>query len=278
VAANARPIRLIVRSRAAVYGQYAGYAYVIGGTPAESLRDTLPTPGPTLVLTKGEPVAVTIVNQSHEEAAIHWHGIELASFPDGVPGWSGMGRTTLPMIAAHDSLTVRFTPPRAGTFIFHSQSNEFQQIGSGLYGAIVVVEPGTTRDPETDRVLMLSDDGPTINFLRPPPPALLNGRPLSEPVVLRAGVGHRLRLINIRTDYVASMSLMDGTTMLAWKVLAKDGADLPVQSVRPATLQLSPGETYDVEVAPHAAGDLTLRLGAPTSPGTPPVDVALQIR
>ena len=46
-------------------------------------------------------------------------------------------------------------------------------------------------------------------------------------------------------------SLMDGATLLDWKVLAKDGADLPSQVVRPATLWLSPGETYDVEVAPR---------------------------
>ena len=75
----------------------------------------------------------TIVNRSHDQAAIHWHGIELESFPDGVPDWSGAGRTTLPMIAPHDSLTVRFTPPRAGTFIYHSHANE---IAADLVGAV----------------------------------------------------------------------------------------------------------------------------------------------
>jgi FtsP/CotA-like multicopper oxidase with cupredoxin domain len=277
-AATARPIRIIVRSRAAVYGRYAGYAYVIGGSPEEQIQDSLPTPGPTLVLTRGEPVAITIVNQSHEDAAIHWHGIELQSFPDGVPGWSGMGRNTLPMVAAHDSLTVRFTPPRAGTFIFHSHSNEFQQIGSGLYGALVVVEPGAPRDPETDRVMLLSDDGPTVSFLTPPPAALLNGRPLAEPVVLRAGVSHRLRLINIRTDYLMTVGLADSSGTLSWTVLAKDGADLPSPSVRPATLQLAPGETYDVEVAARPAGDLKLHLTMPTFDNVPPADVAVQVR
>lgn len=273
-----RRIRLLVRSRASVYGNYAGYAYVIGGTPEEGIHDSLPTPGPTLVLTRGEPVAITIVNQSHEEAAVHWHGIELESFPDGVPGFSGMGRTTLPMVPAHDSLTVRFTPPRAGTFMFHSHSNEFQQIGSGLYGALVVVDSGTTRDAETDRVLLISDDGPTVSFLVPPPAALLNGRPLSEPVKLRTGVAHRLRLINIRTDYLMTVALADSGGPLNWKVLAKDGADLPSQVVRPATLEIAPGETYDVELPSHAVGDLRLRLTLPTIPNVPPADVAIQVR
>jgi FtsP/CotA-like multicopper oxidase with cupredoxin domain len=189
-----------------------------------------------------------------------------------------MGRTTLPMVPAHDSLTVRFTPPRAGTFIFHSHSNEFQQIGSGLYGALVVVDSGTTRDAETDRVLLISDDGPTVSFLVPPPAALLNGRPLSEPVKLRTGVAHRLRLIKIRTDYLMTVALADSGGPLNWKVLAKDGADLPSQVVRPATLEIAPGETYDVELPSHAIGDLRLRLTLPTIPNVAPADVAVQVR
>jgi FtsP/CotA-like multicopper oxidase with cupredoxin domain len=73
----ARPIRLLVRSRASVYGNYVGYSFVLGGSPAEAVADSMPVPGPVLSLVRGEPVAVTIVNRSHDEAAIHWHGIEL---------------------------------------------------------------------------------------------------------------------------------------------------------------------------------------------------------
>ncbi|HTE46094.1 MAG TPA: multicopper oxidase domain-containing protein [Gemmatimonadaceae bacterium] len=78
----------------------------------------MPVPGPVLELTRGERVAINIVNRSHDKAAIHWHGIELESFPDGVPGWSGAGNHVLPMIAPGDSFTVRFTPTRAGTFMY----------------------------------------------------------------------------------------------------------------------------------------------------------------
>ena len=42
---------------------------------------------------------------------------------------------------------------RAGTFMYHSHSNEMQQISSGLYGAIVVNEPGVKRDTLHDKVL-----------------------------------------------------------------------------------------------------------------------------
>jgi manganese oxidase len=277
---EARPIRLLVRSRPSVYGDYVGYAYVLGGSPAEADPNALPIPGPILELTRGQPVAVTIVNQAHEGAAIHWHGIELQSFPDGVPGWSGQGKQTLPMVAPGESLTVRFTPPRAGTFMYHSHSNEFQQIGSGLYGAIVVREPGAVRDAETDRVLLFSDDGPTINFLKPPPPGLLNGRALTDTLVLAAGVPHRLRLINIRTDYILNLMLQDGDKPLQWKVVAKDGADLPPAHVmtRPATVMMAPGEINDVELPALAAGVLGLKVKLVNFDRETPVVVPVVVR
>ena len=256
----ARPIRLLIRSRASIYGDYVGYAYVLGGSPEERDPDAMPKPGPLLTLKKDQPVAINIVNRSHEPAAIHWHGIELESFPDGVPGWSGYGGRTLPMILAGDSLTVRFTPPRAGTFMYHSHFNENQQISSGLYGAIVVVDPARPRDGETDRIMLFSDNGPTVNFLKPPPPTLLNGRAVSDTIELRAGTSYRFRLINIRTDYLLALGIFEGASPLEWRIVAKDGADLPAHQVRtmPARIDhLAPGEIVDVEFTPRASGLLT---------------------
>ena len=257
----ARPIRLLVRSRASVYGKYVGYSFVLGGSPAEAVADSMPVPGPVLSLVRGEPVAVTIVNRSHDEAAIHWHGIELESFPDGVPNWSGTGRSTLPMIAPHESLTVRFTPPRAGTFIYHSHSNEYQQISSGLYGALIVTEPGQVRDEKRDKIVLFSDAGPSLSFLKPPAGTLVNGRVEAAPLELEAGVPTRIRLINIRTDFILDLTLLSGETPAQWRVLAKDGADLAANQAtsRSAELKMSPGSTYDVEVTAAAGAALRLR-------------------
>jgi manganese oxidase len=260
-----RPIRLLIRSRTGVYGENPGYAYVLGGSAEERDPDALPLPGPTLVLEKGEPVAITIINQAHEPAAVHWHGIELESYPDGVPGWSGEGDRILPAIAAGDSLTVRFTPPRAGTFMYHSHFNEMQQISSGLYGAIVVLEPGERFDPETDRVLVFSDGGPWISFTldSPVPPTFLNGRADPEPLYLRAGTTYRVRLINILTESSARVTLLDGQQPVEWRALAKDGADLPpwLATPRPARLLFFPGEIHDYEFTPTTAADLVLGFG-----------------
>jgi FtsP/CotA-like multicopper oxidase with cupredoxin domain len=214
---------------------------------------------------------------------VHWHGIELESFPDGVPGWSGSGRSVLDPVAPGDSLTVRFTPPRAGTFMYHSHFDELDQISAGLYGAIVVVERGQIYDADRDRVLLFSDAGPTTNVIRGPfPPALLNGREHPAPIELDAGATYRFRLINIRTDYMVALSLTRKGKPAEWRVVAKDGADLPASqaTVRPAALTFAAGEIYDVEFTPHEAGALALRFGLPPSPRSsqPPTEVAVRVR
>ncbi|HXH81607.1 MAG TPA: multicopper oxidase domain-containing protein, partial [Candidatus Tectomicrobia bacterium] len=284
-----RPIRLLVRSRPAAPGAPPRYAYVLGGSPEERRPDALPAPGPTLVLEKNQPVAITIVNRSHEPAAVHWHGIELESWPDGVPGWSGWGDKVLPAIPPGDSLTVRFTPPRAGTFMYHSHFNEHHQITHGLYGAIVVLEPGQRYDPERDRVLLVSDEGPTINlangpFARP----MLNGRADPAPIELRAGVTYRFRFINIRTHFLVALALLDGERPVTWRRVAKDGADLPASQAvtAPARLVFGVGEIHDVEFTPRAAGELTLEMGFPPTirpdgtpaPFPPPARIPVRVR
>lgn len=266
-----RNMRMLIRSKANVYGKYVGYSFILGGTPAERDPQTMQTPGPVLELTRGERVAFTIVNQSHEGAAIHWHGIELENYADGVPDVSGDSGHVLPMIQPGDSLTVSYTPPRSGTFLYHSHSNEFQQISSGLYGALLVRDPGPARDTTVDKVFVLSDNGPTINLVDPStwPGPLFNGQSKPQPIELRAGVTTRLRLINIRSDLGMLVSLMDGDHPAMWRVVAKDGFTRPVSQAqrRPSIVAIGSGETYDVEVTPQS-GSLALayRLAAPVPP------------
>ncbi len=264
--AEARRLRLLIRSRPDVYGENPGYAYVLGGSPEERDPDALPLPGPTLVLTRGERVAINLVNDSHEPAAVHWHGIELESYADGVPGWSGEGDRILPAIPAGDSLTVRFTPPRAGTFMYHSHFNEMQQTSSGLYGPIVVLEPGEVFDPKRDRVLVFSDGGPWSSFTpgdSEAPPTFLNGRADPQPLQLEAGTTYRFRLVNILTETRLRVALLRGEEPVLWRAVAKDGAQLPPElaAVRPARLTFLPGEIHDFEFTPAQVGELTLGFG-----------------
>src|SRR5688572_1576509 len=275
---DARSMRLLIRSRPNAFGDQPAYAYVLGGSPQEADPSALPIPGPTLVLEKDQQVAITLVNRTHELAAVHWHGIELESFPDGVPGWSGSPKQLLQPIPVGDSLTVRFTPPRAGTFMYHSHFNEQQQISSGLFGPIVVLEPGRRYQPDTDQLLIFSDGegkGSLDAATRTLPAPFLNGRAQPEPMSLRAGVAHRLRVVNVRANLTVAVELRDGDRVAEWRHVAKDGAELPPAQaiVRPAFLILGPGEIHDVELTPRAPGELQLRFGFPQSlrpPEVPP--------
>jgi FtsP/CotA-like multicopper oxidase with cupredoxin domain len=275
-----RKIRILQREKPNVYGSQPGMSFVVDGTPEASNPDALSIPGPALVLERGKRVAVTVVNQSNDHASVHWHGIELESYPDGVPGWSGSGTNVLPSIAPHDSLTVRWTPPRAGSFMYHSHFREMQQMASGLYGPIIVLEAGQKFDPETDRILFFGTGGTTPNLIDGPfPPFLMNGKAQPDAMSLEAGTRYRFRLFNLAGDRPLQVSITAGDAPTEWRAVAKDGYPLPPSqaTVRPAVLVFAPGEIYDFELTPSAPGDLTLTFGMPAflippppPPGAPP--------
>ena len=268
-----RALRIVQRERANVYGSQAGMSYVLDGTPDAADTTALPVPGPMLVLERGKRVAVTIVNQSEEPASVHWHGIELESYPDGVPGWSGSGKTILPSIAPGESLTVRWTPPRAGSFMYHSHFNESMQMGSGLYGPIIVLEPGERFDPETDKILFFGTAGTGTNpVFGPFPSFVMNGKTQPEPMTLKAGTRYRLRLFNLAGDMPLQVSLNAGDAPINWRPVAKDGYPLPPSQSAPraAVVVFDPGEIYDFEYTPATAEELALRFGPVPPPPAPP--------
>ena len=84
----ARKLSMVMREEPNRYGNQSGYRIDLEGVDAPRLNPG-PVPGPVLVLTRGEPVEITLVNRMTEPTAIHWHGIELESYHDGVPGFGG---------------------------------------------------------------------------------------------------------------------------------------------------------------------------------------------
>ena len=251
-----RNLRLLVQSSADLYWGAPGMGFVLqnGATPRP---DSVEIPGPPIVLTRGEPVEISVINNLQDATSIHWHGIELDSYFDGVSGWSGDQRKTAPHVNAGDSFAVRFTPPRAGTFIYHSHFDEERQLGSGLYGPIIVLEPGQRYEPETDRIWILSQAGPTRGASRAR--VTLNGS--RSPVIeMQAKRLHRIRLIHIAATVPLKFSLLRDTIPVAWRAVAKDGADLPPAQalVRPARQIIGVGEAYDFEFTPEEAGQLRL--------------------
>jgi FtsP/CotA-like multicopper oxidase with cupredoxin domain len=245
------------------YGNQSGYRMDLegqDGIDAPRLNSG-PVPGPVIVLTRGEPVEITLVNRMTEPTAIHWHGIELDSFFDGVPGWGGQTGNLAPPVAPGQSFVAKFTPPRAGTFIYHTHWHKDTQLAGGLYGPLIILEPDERYNPETDHIVVIGLNG--VPQHAPREPFALNGNTKPVPIVMRAGVPNRLRLINITATNVGLWAfLVDRLEWATWKPLAKDGEPLPAGQTapRPARQLVTVGETYDFEIQPTRSQVLWLEV------------------
>ena len=230
-----------------------GYALEHGSeTPTEPLTRV---GGPPLVLTRGQPTDITVINQLKEATAVHWHGLELESYSDGVVGWSGSGDRLAPRIAPSDSFLARLTMPRAGTFIYHTHLNDVAQLTAGLYGAIIVQEPRDPFDPAFDHLYVAGWDGDVD-----PPRFLINGDSLLPPMTWRLGRPHRIRVVNIGAAGDIRTLIQQDSATASWIPVARDGADLPVhqQASRPAELFMEVGQTADFEFSPPKRGEYVL--------------------
>ena len=250
--------RLLVRERPGSSRYFPGYSYDLSSSAEVTASNALPPVGSPLVLTRGEPAEIEVVNQLKEPTTVHWHGIELESPYDGVPGWSGMGKQTTPPIAPGGTYVARMTPPRAGTFIYHSHWHEQKQLGEGLTGPLIVLEPGMKFDPTTDKVFLFSRDGVESNE-----PLQLNGSPQPPPIALVAGTTYRMRFINITpVDSDLTYSIADASgAPVSWRAIAKDGRDLPPEqaAIKTSGDTITVGETRDYSFTPQKEGELYLQ-------------------
>ena len=236
------------------YGVNSAYGFaVVNDTALARPYTAEETLSPPIILRKGEPVVIGVTNAIDKAIAIHWHGIELESYNDGVPGWSGQSGQIMPPVEPAKTFDVNFTPPRAGTFIYHTHGHDSRQLVSGMYGALIVLEKGQKFDPSVDHIVLLGGSGPGG------PAAEMNRSIKPPPMELKAGVKHRFRFINILPNGNINVSLR-GTGQVQWRAVAKDGADLPPNQagMRPAAFMISVGETYDFEFEPRSPGDYRL--------------------
>jgi manganese oxidase len=268
-----RQLDLYINTKEGVFGEDPGYAFVLQNGVEPPAPDSLTFPGSPIILTRGEPTEITIHNQADAALGVHWHGLELESWSDGVPGWSGMPGSVIPAVQPGSSFSVRMTPPRSGTFMYHVHSEPGHQLAQGLYGPFLVLEPGEEWNRETDRFFILGSLGSGDD-----PPAAVNGEIEPGPMELSAGESYRLRFMHISPDDDKRVYLLKGDEPAEWRFIAKDGADLPQNQVRiqPAELGIHVGETYDFNWTPNEPGKYTLRIvttfdrGAPAFPREAP--------
>ncbi|HYT76918.1 MAG TPA: multicopper oxidase domain-containing protein [Vicinamibacterales bacterium] len=249
-----RHLRLIARIDAGGTETEPAFAYALeedGHAGAARMQ----LPGPTILLRRGEPVAITVANELQEPTAVHWHCIELESYYDGVAGFAGEGTHIAPAIAPGASFEAHFTPPRSGMFIYHTHIDEVRQQQAGLYGALLVVDSPSAHDPRHDLIFMVSVPRQNADA----DVVLVNGSPTPPATEMRAGEHYRLRIINLHIARPSMrMRILQGSSPLTWRGVAKDGRDLPGDQAvdGPSEIQMGNGETYDFDFVPAAAGEL----------------------
>ena len=166
------------------------------------------------------------------------------------------------------------TPPRAGTYIYHTHWHDVAQLTSGLYGPLIVVEPGERFDPSTDKIFVIGRGGP--DTFRDP--IVLNGSAQPNALDLIANVRYRFRFINMTpNDSYLTISLTQEGKPVQWRAIAKDGATLPDSQARVANASrlITVGETMDFQFTPPAPAVYQLAVATPTS--LPPVQKLLQV-
>jgi FtsP/CotA-like multicopper oxidase with cupredoxin domain len=273
--AERRRLRLVAQVDSGGTDDNPAYGYVLHEGPSASPARGPLLPGPTILLERGKPVSITVVNRLREPTAVHWHGIELESYFDGVADFSGAGTRIAKAIAPGDSFVARFAPPRSGTFMYHPHADETRQQQAGLAGVLLVVDSLPRFDPEHDKVIMLTvprTDADAVDKV------LINGRLRPDTLRLRVGERYRLRFVDVHTFRPSMIArLLRDSTLVTWRAVAKDGMDLAADraTVRRAIQQMGNGETYDFEFAPTEAAKLRLTVSSAAGAllATMPVEV-----
>src|SRR5690606_27269877 len=157
---------------------------------------------------------------------LHWHGYEVPSGEDGVPG------LTQAAVGPGGRFTYRFRAEQAGTYWYHTHSVSDIGVRRGLYGMLIVHPRGPAADGVDLAVPVHTFDGVTVvgDQDRPVPHTVPPGTPV------------RLRVVN--TDNLPLRLALSGAP---FRLVAVDGRDLHRPGeVSGKALRLAAGGRYDL--------------------------------
>jgi len=207
------------------------------GTVVDAMAFNGQVPGPLITVHPGDRVRFFVQNQMDQPFALHFHGLTLPNAMDGVPF------VTQDPIMPGQSWTYRFTvkdPP--GMYVYHSHFNSAEQVGSGLYGPLIVAPKNGWRsvygeNPDVESSLFLGDGQLGYN---------LNGKgfPATQPIIAKRG------------DWVLIHMANDGELLhpmhlhgMHFEVVGEDGFPLsPSNRYMADTLVIAPGSRFDILV------------------------------
>lgn len=258
---------------------------VLPDVSADALSYNGQVPGPTIRVTEGDTLRVTLTNELDEPTSIHWHGLHVPNEMDGVPP------LTQEAVAPGERFTYEFTVSHAGTFMYHSHVQVVDQIGRGLYGPLIVDPQPSAEQPSAEQATTFDNEFTMMISAWTIPDATaagdqpmagmddesaatageaetsetsdaamamdynyftINGKAFPEAPAWEVTEGDlvRVRLLNI-SNVVHPMHLHGQD----FKVVAKDGESLrPEQQLVMNTISINAGETYDVVFLAESPG------------------------
>ncbi|WP_297777375.1 multicopper oxidase domain-containing protein [uncultured Roseovarius sp.] len=183
-------------------------------------------PGPEIRVRQGDRLRIAVENALDEDTTAHWHGLRVPNAMDGVP------HLTQTPIAPGETFTYEFDTLDAGTFWYHPHQRSFEQVGRGLYGALIIEE---ANPPRVDREMVwvlddwrltqeagIAEDFGGFHDMshggRLGNTVTINGR-VPDALPVQAGERIRLRLINAANARIFALDFGD----LAPQVIALDG-------------------------------------------------------
>jgi FtsP/CotA-like multicopper oxidase with cupredoxin domain len=195
-------------------------------------------PGPQIRVTEGEKVRIVFTNNLPESTAIHFHGLVVPNKVDGVPF------ITQPPVKPGETYTYEFVAKTPGSHMYHAHHNSTKQVGKGLLGAFIVYPKDAgyfaMSDFAREYLLILNDSNGGFT---------LNGKGFPATAPLTAKVGEKILIRYMNEGLTIHPMHLHGFPMT---VIAKDG--WPQQPWKCDTLNIAPGERWDVVVEPDEPG------------------------
>lgn len=121
----------------------------LGGVTSNGMTVNGSIPGPVLEFNEGDLALINVTNHMDVETSVHWHGLILPNFYDGVP------YLTTPPIKPGETFQYRIPINQSGTFWYHSHTMLQEQ--KGVFGSIVIHPKKKTLDYNKEKVIVLSD-------------------------------------------------------------------------------------------------------------------------
>ena len=121
----------------------------LGGVTANAMTLNGGIPGPVLEFNEGDLAIINVTNKMDEETSVHWHGLILPNFYDGVP------YLTTPPIEPGTTFQYRIPINQSGTYWYHSHTMLQEQ--KGVYGSIIIHPKEKNLEYDKDLVVVLSD-------------------------------------------------------------------------------------------------------------------------